>query len=104
MAMTFERLTSLNGVRMAAVCWARTRFWAMRLRILLIGTRLVPSGPKSMLPPLPGGRGLGVVAVPERATGAAGDDGAAVGAGGASRPSGPPLVSPSRDSRWWVTS
>src|SRR4051794_24989994 len=28
---------------MAAVCWARTRFSAMRLRILLIGTRRTPS-------------------------------------------------------------
>src|SRR3954468_1254637 len=46
MSWRLWRSTSLKVVRMAAVCWAWTRRSAMRLRILLIGTRLTPLASK----------------------------------------------------------
>ena len=41
--------TSLNVVRMAAVCWAATSVWAIRMRILLILARCSPLASKSMV-------------------------------------------------------
>ena len=83
--MTSVKSTSLKVVRIAAFCWALSRFWAIRLRILLIGARRVRCPPTPV--PVgsmagPGRRGAGLLG---RALAGRGGGAVVRGGGGPSR-------------------
>src|ERR1700689_3404638 len=81
-SMMADMSTSLKVVRMAAVFWASFRLMAVRLRILLIGSRELPWASTSRDPAVAGGRGAdlgaGEVGTAETAEAAGTDVGAAV--------------------------